>query len=114
MLALYSRNMLCTTLEYSIFRIFARAYFAPERATQEWRDCGFRRKSREPARGSAQGRFSSPIGRKRIAHGVSRGNETCAEEPPGGGGRCNRVRRITPARGRPAPALGRRWGNRPS
>jgi hypothetical protein len=31
-----------------------------------------------------------PEGRKIVAHGVSRGNEACAEEPPAGGGRWRR------------------------
>src|ERR1017187_640487 len=41
----------------------------------------FQRTRPGPRVASRQGRFSSPQGRKKIAHGASRGNEACLEEP---------------------------------
>src|ERR1035437_890687 len=53
-------------------------------AIWKWWDCGFLRYSQASVRSEYARPLRQPEGRQRVAHGVSRGNEACAEKPPQG------------------------------
>src|ERR1035441_9096640 len=53
-------------------------------AIWKWWDCGFLRYSQASVRSEYARPLRQPEGRQRVANGVTRGNEACAEKPPQG------------------------------